>query len=62
MGVAVIRSKTTGAVLRYKISESWIPRSIEFNNTLDPMGRYEAVMKEEDLFSVEVVPEAPKNK
>ena len=48
--------------MRYTISESWILRLIDLNKTVDPMGRCEAVMKEEDLFSIEFVrtAEAPR--
>jgi len=62
MGVAVIRSKATGAGLKYTIAASWIPKLIEMNKALDPMGRYDAVMKAADLFSVEPLsaPAAPK--
>jgi hypothetical protein len=54
----VIRSKATEAVLRYTISESWLPKLIDLNKTLDPMGHDEEVMKEHDLFSVELAPAA----
>jgi len=53
MGLAVIRSKATGAGLRYTIDEAWIAKLIDMNKTFDPMGRYNAVMQAEDLFSVE---------
>jgi formylmethanofuran dehydrogenase subunit E len=56
MGVAVIRSKATGAGLRYTVAASWIPKLIEMNKAYDPLGRYDAVMKADDLFSVEPVP------
>jgi hypothetical protein len=56
MGVAVIRSKATGAGLKYSVAASWIPKLIEINKTYDPMGRYDAVMKAADLFSVEPLP------
>jgi formylmethanofuran dehydrogenase subunit E len=61
MGLAVIRSKATGAGLKYSIVEAWIPKLIEMNKTYDPMGRYNAVMNAPDLFVVESVPamEAP---
>ena len=55
MGVAVIRSKATGAGVKYTITESWLPKLLEMNKTLDPMGRYEAVMNASDLFTVEPV-------
>ena len=56
MGVAVIRSKSTGAGLKYSVAASWIAKLIEINKTQDPMGRYDAVMKAADLFSVEPLP------
>ena len=55
LGVAVIRSKATGAGLRYTVSASWIPKLIEMNKQYDPLGRYDAVMNAADLFSVEPV-------
>ena len=58
MGVAVIRSKATGAGLKYTVAASWLPKLIEINKTQDPMGRYDAVMKADDLFSVEPLPAA----
>lgn len=53
MGVAVIRSKATGAGLKYTIAASWIAKLIGINKAYDPMGRYDAVMKAADLFNVE---------
>jgi formylmethanofuran dehydrogenase subunit E len=58
MGVAVIRKKDGGAGVKYTISASWIPKLIDMNKTLDPLGRYNAVMNAADLFSVEAVPAA----
>ena len=56
MGVAVIRSKATGAGLKYSIAASWIPKLIEMNKAFDPRGRYDAVMSAADLFSLEPLP------
>jgi len=56
MGVAVIRSKATGAGVKYTIAESWIPKLIDINKTYDPLGRYNAVMNAPDLFTVEAIP------
>jgi formylmethanofuran dehydrogenase subunit E len=58
MGVAVIRSKATGAGFKYTIAASWLPKLIDMNKQLDPLGRYNAVMNAPDLFSVEPVPAA----
>jgi len=62
LGVAVIRSKATGAGVRYTIAASWVPKLIDMNKQYDPLGRYNAVMGAADLFSVEPVPpeSAPK--
>lgn len=57
--VAVIRSKATGAGFKYTVAASWMPKLDEMNRTLDPMGRYNAVMKAADLFTAEPVPPEP---
>ena len=56
MGVAVIRSKATGAGLKYTIAASWVPKLIEMNKAFDPLARYDAVMNAADLFNVEPLP------
>jgi hypothetical protein len=58
MGIAVIRSKATGAGFKYTIAASWLPKLIDMNKQYDPLGRYDAVMNASDLFSVEPVPAA----
>jgi hypothetical protein len=58
MGVAVIRHRKTGAGLKYTIGEEWIGKLIDMNKTLDPMGRYQAVMNAADLYKVETLPAA----
>ena len=55
MGIAVIRKKDGGAGVKYTIAASWIPKLIDMNKTLDPLGRYNAVMNAPDLFRVESV-------
>jgi formylmethanofuran dehydrogenase subunit E len=50
MAVIVIRSKQSGAAVRYTVSDSWIPKLIEINKSFDPRGRYDAVMKADGLF------------
>ena len=54
MAVAVIRSKQTGASIKYTIADSWLSKLAEWNRMLDPRGRYDAVMNAEGLF--EAVP------
>jgi hypothetical protein len=57
-GVAVIRHKGTGAGLKYTVADAWMPKLVEMNRTLDPLGRYNAVMNAEGLFTVETLPAA----
>ena len=62
LGVAIIRSKTTGAAVKYTIAASWIPKLIAINKEFDPLGRYDAVMQAPGLFSVETLPAEPPSK
>lgn len=57
-GVAIIRHKITGAGVKYTVAEAWMPKLLDMNKTLDPMGRYNAVMNAADLFTVETLPAA----
>jgi FmdE, Molybdenum formylmethanofuran dehydrogenase operon len=59
MGVAVIRSKATGAGLKYTIPASWLPKLDAMNKDLDAVGRFNAVMNAPDLFTVEPLPATP---
>jgi formylmethanofuran dehydrogenase subunit E len=52
LGEAVIRDKKTGKGLRYIIPASLLPRLMEWNKTLDPLGRYTAVMEAPEPFQV----------
>jgi formylmethanofuran dehydrogenase subunit E len=52
MAVVVVRSKQSGAAVKYTIADSWVPKLIDINKTLDPRGRYDAVMKADGLFDV----------
>jgi hypothetical protein len=52
MAVVVVRSKTTGKAVKYIVPESWISRLIEINRKFDPAGRYDEVMKAENLFEL----------
>ena len=58
LGIAEIRSKATGAGVRYTVAASWVPKLIDINKQYDPLGRYNAVMNASDLFSVETLPAA----
>jgi hypothetical protein len=52
----VIRPRKGGAALRYTIPASALAKLGPMNQSLDPRGRYDAVMKEDRLFVVEAVP------
>jgi len=58
MGIAIIRSKATGAGLKYTIAASWLPRLDAINKNHDALGRFNAVMNAPDLFTVEPLPAA----
>ena len=48
----VVRNKQTGASVKYSVGEIWVPKLIEMNKSLDPQGRYDAIMKADGLFEV----------
>jgi hypothetical protein len=52
IAVAIIRPRQGGAGFKYVIPASALPRLGEMNRTLDPRGRYDAVMAAEGLFSI----------
>jgi formylmethanofuran dehydrogenase subunit E len=52
LGVAVIRDKKTGKGFRYTIPASALPQLMQWNKSLDPLGRYKAVMDAPEPFSV----------
>jgi formylmethanofuran dehydrogenase subunit E len=52
MAVVIVRSKQSSAVVKYTVSDTWVTKLIDINKTLDPRGRYDAVMKADGLFDV----------
>ena len=56
LAVAIVRDRKTGAGLKYLVSDDWLPKVREWIQTLDPAGRYDAVMKADGLFKVEPAP------
>jgi formylmethanofuran dehydrogenase subunit E len=56
LAVAIVRNRKTGEGLRYAVSDQWLPKIGEWIKTLDPPGRYQAVMKAEGLFVVMPAP------
>ncbi len=51
--VVVISNRKTGEGVRYAIAGTWGPKIVEWNKSLDPAGRYDAVMSAEGLFTAE---------
>lgn len=49
---AEIEDRKTGATLRYRVSSRWLPQVVTWNKTLDPLGRYQAVMAADGMFEV----------
>jgi len=58
LAVIVIRPRQGGDGFKYTIPMSALPKLGEMNKTLDPRGRYDAVMSTPDLFTVEPTPAA----
>ena len=54
MGSAIIQNPKTGKRLRYEIPAEHLPRLLEWDRKLDPLARFNAVMKMENLFVVSV--------
>ena len=44
------------AGFRYTVADKWLPKVIEWNQNLDPVGRFDAAMKAEGLFEVTSAP------
>jgi hypothetical protein len=56
LAVVIVRNRTTGEGLRYSVADTWLPKVIEWNKTLDPAERFDAAMKAEGLFEVAQAP------
>jgi hypothetical protein len=56
LAVVIIRPRKGGPGFKYTIPTSSLPRLGEMNKTLDPRGRYDAVMTTDDLFQVAATP------
>jgi formylmethanofuran dehydrogenase subunit E len=56
LAVVIVRNRKTGEGLRYAVADSWLPKVMEWNKTLDPAGRFDAAMKAEGLFEVAPAP------
>jgi formylmethanofuran dehydrogenase subunit E len=56
LAAVVIRDRKSGAGVRYTIKNEWLAKVIDWNKTLDPAGRYRAVMDADGLFEVSPSP------
>jgi formylmethanofuran dehydrogenase subunit E len=56
LAVAVVRDRKSGAGLRYAVKDEWLAKIADWNKTLDPAGRYQAVMSVPGLFEVALAP------
>ena len=56
LAVVVVRDRKSGAALRYAVKDEWMARIADWNKTLDPAGRYQAVMSADGLFEVVAAP------
>lgn len=54
--VVLIRHRQSEAGFKYTVAESWLPKLVEINKSLqDPLARYNAVMNMEGLFTIEPI-------
>ena len=51
-----VRPRAGGPGLRYSIPMSVLPRLMQMNEMLDPLGRFHAVMSADALFEIEPAP------
>jgi formylmethanofuran dehydrogenase subunit E len=56
LAVVIIRPRNSGPGLRYTIPATDLAELGAMNVKLDPRGRWDAVMKEDNLFTVDAVP------
>jgi hypothetical protein len=52
MAVVVIANKKTGELLRYSVTDDWLPKILAWIKS-EPSARYDAAMSAEGLFQVE---------
>jgi formylmethanofuran dehydrogenase subunit E len=56
LAVIVVRERKGTAAVRYEVKDAWMQKVAEWIRTLDPMGRYQAVMAADGLFEASPVP------
>jgi hypothetical protein len=59
LAIIVIRPRQGGAGFKYTIPASDLPKLGAMNAKLDPRGRWDAIMNDDSLFSVEAAPDCP---
>jgi hypothetical protein len=52
MAVVIVRHKQSGAAVKYTVADSWLSKLVEMNKSLEPRGRYVAIMAADGLFGV----------
>lgn len=57
-GIMAVANKKTGEVLRYSISDEWLPKILAWLKS-DPLARYDGAMSAEEMFQVERVEVRP---
>jgi formylmethanofuran dehydrogenase subunit E len=55
LAAIVVHERKGGVAVRYEVKDTWMPKVVEWIRTLDPMGRYQAVMAADGLFEVSAV-------
>ena len=56
LAVVIVRDRKTGKGFRYTVADTWLAKVVEWNKTLDPAGRFDAVMKADGLFDIAPAP------
>ena len=56
LAIVIVRNRKTGEGFRYTVADAWLPKVIDWNKTLDSMGRFDAAMNAEELFEVTSAP------
>jgi formylmethanofuran dehydrogenase subunit E len=52
IAMITVRHKRTGEAVTYTIADRWLGKLAEWNRTLDAQGRYDQVLKTDELFDV----------
>jgi formylmethanofuran dehydrogenase subunit E len=53
----LVRERKGSAAVRYTVKDEWLPKILEWLRSLDPIGRYRAVMAAEGIFEPSATPQ-----